>query len=104
MLIGFRAYLILVFAACLVLTFRNNKKLISKYDLIYVILILVAIYLIINFNFSLEHSNIFFSYYQIIDLQEKFISLYGSGILGIVKLISFISDSPVLVTKITRSI
>ena len=105
LLIGFRAYLILVFAACLVLTFRNNKKLISKYDLIYVILILVAIYLIINFNFSLEHSNIFFSYYQIIDLQEKFISLYGSGILGIVKLIILtlihIIIDPVLINFLT---
>ena len=81
------------------------KKLISKYDLIYVILILVAIYLIINFNFSLEHSNIFFSYYQIIDLQEKFISLYGSGILGIVKLIILtlihIIIDPVLINFLT---
>ena len=105
LLIGFRSYLILVFAACLVFTFRNNKKLISKYDLIYLVLILIAIYLISNFNFSLEHSNIFFSYYQITDLQEKFVSLYGSGILGIAKLLILtlihIIIDPVLINFLT---
>ena len=105
LLIGFRSYLILVFAACLVFTFRNNKKLISKYDLIYLVLILMAIYLISNFNFNLEHSNIFFSYYQITDLQEKFISLYGSGILGIAKLLILtlihIIIDPVLINFLT---
>ena len=105
LLIGFRSYLILVFAACLVFTFRNNKKLISKYDLIYIVFILMAIYLISNFNFNLEHSNIFFSYYQITDLQEKFISLYGSGILGIAKLLILtlihIIIDPVLINFLT---
>ena len=105
LLIGFRSYLILVLAACLVFTFKNNKKLISKYDLIYLVLILIAIYLISNFNFSLEHSNIFFSYYQIIDLQEKFISFYGSGILGIAKLLILtlihIIIDPVLINFLT---
>ena len=65
----------------------------------------MAIYLISNFNFSLEHSNIFFSYYQITDLQEKFISFYGSGILGIAKLLILtlihIIIDPVLINFLT---
>lgn len=87
LLIGFRSYLILVLTACIAFTFKNTKKIISLNDFVFLFLIILAIYIISNFNFSLEHSNIFFSFYQINDLQEKFISLYGNGILGIIKLL-----------------
>lgn len=87
LLIGFRSYLVLIFAACIVFTFKNSNKLISFMDVAYLFIIIAAIYIISNFNFTLEHSNIFFSFYQINDLQEKFISLYGTGIIGIAKLL-----------------
>ena len=87
LLLFFRSYLVLVFAAAVFITYKNTDKLISLKDILFLVLSLVVIYIFTNFNFGLNHSNVFFSFYQIIALQENFASFYGTGIFSIVKLL-----------------
>lgn len=87
LLLFFRSYLVLVFAASVFITYKNTDKLISLKDILFLVLSLVVIYIFTNFNFGLNHSNVFFSFYQIIALQENFASFYGTGIFSIIKLL-----------------
>ena len=87
LLLFFRSYLVLVFAAAVFITYKNTDKLISLKDILFLVLSLVVIYIFTNFNFGLNHSNVFFSFYQIIALQENFASFYGTGIFSIIKLL-----------------
>ena len=86
LLLFFRSYLIPIFIATIIFTYKNTKKIISVLDFIYIGIIIVTIYFFINYNFNLEHSNIFFSFYQIQALQDNFVAWYGTGIPMLLKL------------------
>lgn len=79
LLLEFRSYLFLVIIACIIFTFKNNKRILSFMDIIYFITIIATIYFFVNFNFQLQHSNTFFSFFQIKHLQDIFTSQFGSG-------------------------
>ncbi|MEN8077369.1 hypothetical protein ABFP60_10420 [Clostridioides difficile] len=86
LLLFFRSYLIPIFIATIIFTYKNNKKIISVLDFIYIGIIIGTIYFFTNYNFNLEHSNIFFSFYQIQALQDNFVAWYGTGIPMLLKL------------------
>ena len=79
LLLEFRSYLFLVLIACIIFTFKNNKRILSFMDIIYFIAIIATIYFFVNFNFQLQHSNAFFSFFQIKHLQDIFTAQFGSG-------------------------
>lgn len=82
----FRSYTILVLIATFIFTFKNDKKIIAVRDILFFAIMIGTIYFFINFNFQPEHSNMFFSFYQIKALQDLFISSYGSGVSMLIKL------------------
>lgn len=88
LLLKFRSYSILVIIACIVFTFKNNKYIFNFIDLIYLTLIITTIYFFINFKFELQHSNEFFSFFQITHLQENFIAQFGNGFSMIINFFS----------------
>mgnify|MGYP003276502024 FL=1 len=79
LLLEFRSYSLLVFIACIIFTFKNNKRIFSFKDIIYFIAIIATIYFFVNFNFQLQHSNTFFSFFQITHLQDIFTAQFGNG-------------------------
>ena len=86
LLLFFRSYLILILIAILVFTFKNTKNLISVLDIFYLVVIVGTIYFFTNYNFTVEQSNVFFSFAQIQHLQENFINWYGVGAPMLIKL------------------
>ena len=86
LLLEFRSYLILVIIATLLFTFKNSKSIFKFNDLIYFMAIIGTIYFFVNFNFQLNHSNTFFSFFQITYLQEIFKMQFGTGISMLFKL------------------
>lgn len=80
LLILFRSYVLLTLIATFIFTFKNNKKLVSIMDILFFTIMIGTIYFFINFNFTPEHSNMFFSFYQIVALQDLFRNTYGTGI------------------------
>ena len=88
LLLNFRSYLLLVIIACIIFTFKNNKRILSFMDIIYFITIVATIYFFVNFNFKLEHSNAFFSFFQITHLQELFSLQFGTGLNMLINLFS----------------
>lgn len=87
-LLEFRSYLLLVFIACVIFTFKNNKKILSFKDIFYFITIIATIYFFVNFKFQLQHSNTFFSFFQITHLQDIFNTQFGNGPRMIINLFS----------------
>lgn len=85
-LLVFRSYLVPVFIAAFLFTYKNDKKIIGFKDLLYLGVMVLTIYFFTNFNFTLEHSNMFFSFYQIQALQDKFASVFGTGLPMLFKL------------------
>ena len=101
LLFEFRAYSLLVIIACIIFTFKNNKRILSFIDIFYFIAIVATIYFFINFNFQENHSNSLFSLAQITYLQEIFTTHFGSGINMLINLftqliIHIIYDPPLL--------
>lgn len=101
LLLKFRSYSFLVLIACIIFTFKNNKRIFSFKDIIYLIAIIATIYFFVNFNFQLEHSNAFFSFFQITHLQDIFTQQFGNGPNMIINLFSqlivhIIYDPPLL--------
>lgn len=101
LLLKFRSYSVLIFIACIVFTFKNNKRIFSIMDIIYLVTIITTIYFFVNFDFQLQHSNEFFSFFQIKHLQDNFTAQFGNGIPMIIKLIyqlviHIIYDPPLL--------
>ena len=86
LLLEFRSYLILVIIATSLFTFKNSKSIFKVNDLIYFMAIIGTIYFFVNFNFQLNHSNTFFSFFQITYLQEIFKMQFGTGISMLFKL------------------
>ena len=101
LLFEFRSYSLLVIIACIIFTFKNNKRILSFIDIFYFIAIVATIYFFINFNFQENHSNSLFSLAQITYLQEIFTTHFGSGINMLINLftqliIHIIYDPPLL--------
>lgn len=101
LLLKFRSYLFLVLIACIIFTFKNNKRILSFMDILYFIAIIATIYFFVNFNFQLQHSNAFFSFFQITHLQDIFTTQFGIGPNMIINLFSqlilhIIYDPPLL--------
>lgn len=101
LLFEFRAYSLLVIIACIIFTFKNNKRILSFIDIFYFIAIVATIYFFVNFNFQENHSNSLFSLAQITYLQEIFTTHFGSGINMLINLftqliIHIIYDPPLL--------
>ena len=101
LLLQFRSYLFLVLIACIIFTFKNNKRILSFIDIVYFIAIIATIYFFVNFNFQLQHSNTFFSFFQITHLQDVFTAQFGTGPNMIINLFSqliihIIYDPPLL--------
>ena len=101
LLFEFRAYSLLVIIACIIFTFKNNKRILSFIDIFYFIAIVATIYFFVNFNFQENHSNSLFSLAQITYLQEIFTTHFGSGINMLINLftqliIHIIYDAPLL--------
>lgn len=102
LLFEFRSYSLLVIIACIIFTFKNNKRILSFIDIFYFITIVATIYFFVNFNFQENHSNALFSLAQITYLQEIFTTHFGSGINMLINLftqliIHIIYDPPLLV-------
>ena len=87
-LLEFRSYLLLVFIASVIFTFKNNNKILSFKDIVYFVAIIATIYFFINFKFQLQHSNTFFSFFQITHLQDIFNAQFGNGPKMIINLFS----------------
>ena len=101
LLFEFRSYSLLVIIACIIFTFKNNKRILSFIDIFYFIAIVATIYFFVNFNFQENHSNALFSLAQITYLQEIFTTHFGSGINMLINLftqliIHIIYDPPLL--------
>lgn len=101
LLFKFRSYSLLVIIACIIFTFKNNKRILSFIDIFYFIAIVTTIYFFVNFNFQENHSNALFSLAQITYLQEIFTTHFGSGINMLINLftqliIHIIYDPPLL--------
>lgn len=101
LLFEFRSYSLLVIIACIIFTFKNNKRILSFIDIFYFIAIVATIYFFVNFNFQENHSNSLFSLAQITYLQEIFTTHFGSGINMLINLftqliIHIIYDPPLL--------
>ena len=79
LLLEFRSYLFLVIIACIIFTLKNNKRILTFMDILYFIAIIATIYFFVNFNFQLQHSNAFFSFFQITHLQDIFTTQFGTG-------------------------
>lgn len=101
LLFEFRSYSLLVIIACIIFTFKNNKRILTFIDIFYFIAIVATIYFFVNFNFQENHSNALFSLAQITYLQEIFTTHFGSGINMLINLftqliIHIIYDPPLL--------
>ena len=101
LLFEFRSYSLLVIIACIIFTFKNNKRIFTFIDIFYFIAIVATIYFFVNFNFQENHSNALFSLAQITYLQEIFTTHFGSGINMLINLftqliIHIIYDPPLL--------
>ena len=101
LLFEFRSYSLLVIIACIIFTFKNNKRIFTFIDIFYFIAIVATIYFFVNFNFQENHSNTLFSLAQITYLQEIFTTHFGSGINMLINLftqliIHIIYDPPLL--------
>lgn len=101
LLFEFRSYSLLVIIACIIFTFKNNKRILTFIDIFYFIAIVATIYFFVNFNFQENHSNALFSLAQITYLQEIFTIHFGSGINMLINLftqliIHIIYDPPLL--------
>lgn len=101
LLLKFRSYSFLVIIACIIFTFKNDKSIFGVKDIIYFIAIIATIYFFVNFNFQLQHSNAFFSFFQITYLQELFSEQFGNGLTMIINLfyqlvIHILYDPPLL--------
>lgn len=101
LLFEFRSYSLLVIIACIIFTFKNNKRILSFIDIFYFIAIVATIYFFVNFNFQENHSNSLFSLAQITYLQEIFTTHFGSGINMLINLftqliVHIIYDPPLL--------
>ena len=91
----------MVLIACIIFTTKNTKRIISFLDIFYFIAIITTIYFFVNFNFQLQHSNTFFSFFQITHLQDIFTTQFGNGPSMIINLFSqlvihIIYDPPLL--------
>lgn len=101
LLFEFRSYSLLVIIACIIFTFKNNKRILSFIDIFYFFAVVATIYFFVNFNFQENHSNALFSLAQITYLQEIFTTHFGSGINMLINLftqliIHIIYDPPLL--------
>lgn len=79
-LLFLRSYLILIFIATLVFTYKNSKRIITILDIIYLLVIISTIYFFTTYSFGMDQGNIFFSFYQIQYLQDNFTNWYGYGV------------------------
>ena len=76
-----RGYLILILLATYIFLFKNDKKLITYKDLLYILVIIITLLFFINYNFDNGLLNIFgFSDSQMSVLQETFIKENGNGL------------------------
>lgn len=107
-LLVFRSYLVPVFIATLLFTYKNDKKIIGFKDILFLAIMILTIYFFTNFKFKLEHSNMFFSFYQIEALQDKFASVFGTGLPMLFKLfystLLHIVVDPIFISFLTSGI
>ncbi len=76
LLFFFRSYLVAILIVSFAFCYKNSKKILSKFDIIYIIIILLSIQFFSTTNFNNEQMRI---------LQERFALLFGSGIMSIIK-------------------
>lgn len=68
-----RSYLVAILIVCFIFCYKNTNKLISKLDIMYILIILSSIVFFSSFNFNSEQMRI---------LQERFDMFFGTGLLA----------------------